>query len=123
MKYLLPLVFLVFAGCTKPCSQVEVVSAGSSLLSTYWECQNPQALEKWVDGLASSVGVCKPELSFQFKKKSMKGIFGTLVCPLLVEELRKMGASQVPAEAMCNPAKVGSGAATALGLACNAIPF
>jgi len=123
MKYLLPLVFLFFAGCTKPCSQVEIVSAASKALASQWECQNPQALEKWVDGLASKVGVCKPELVALFKKKPKKGIFGSFICPLLVEELRKIGASQVPPEAMCNPNKVGAGAAIALEAACNAIPF
>lgn len=113
---LLLLAGLSVSSCKTPCdSPGSIPSLISNVVVTKWACTNPTKVQADISATCSKLGFCQVGQT--------EGIIASIACPLIVEEIRKLAANQVPPAWGCNPDNVGSTFATGLTVLCEMIPF
>lgn len=117
------LLFLVaaLAGCKTDCdSPTSVATIVSNGISSHWQCQNPTAVHAAVASVCQKLDLCTEVQSAQ---KVYGGPIAMVACPLIVNELRLLAASRVPADWQCNPDAIGVDFAAGLTALCELLPI
>lgn len=119
-KLLVVCVLLGMTACKTPCSDSSSVATKvSNYVSTNWECNRPDLVQKDISAWMADKNWCKADDN----GIRPAGPLAMLVCPFVANYLRNVLADKVPASWECNKEKVGAKAALAFSAVCNLIPL
>jgi hypothetical protein len=97
MKYVLSILALLFiTGCTKKdlCDSAKKVTAiAAPIVATAGECENPAALETWLNDVLVQVKLCD--------QVAPSGPVGEFLCPIAFDAIKAAALKGLPADAKC----------------------